>query len=547
MTILPFAKFNKLRLNTRLMWAMSLLSALQAVLIGGFAWANLSTSLDQEIGIRALNVAKTIAASPSVITGIEQRNLFLLNELASKLAATNNALFIVIGDKNSIRLAHPNPNKIGFSMADDDGDSGDTALLLGEGYIDKAQGSLGYSMRGKAPVYDLTGEEIIGIVSVGYSLTQVEQIISRYSVWLLVVLIAAISGSIVVARFVAQRLKREIFGLEPHEIAHKLQEQQATVQSVREGIIAINREGIITTFNRRAIETLGLEADTELEGQYIEAILPETRLLELMEDGVPQFDTEVWLRDKQFVVNRLPVTFNGNIIGAVSSFRLRDEVDSISQQLTKIEQYADTLRSQAHEYSNKLHTIGGLIQLDAKDQALALIGLEAQDHQALLELLFKATPNPVVAGCLLGKFNRAKEMGLTLVIDPESELSTLPSGITQDQMASIIGNLIDNALEATFSQTGSGGLVSISLTDIGDDVIIEVQDQGPGLNTDEQSKIFSKGYSTKPGQDHGIGLFLIHNYIHQCQGHIEIENLMPIGCRFILYLPKNSGGRHGQD
>jgi two-component system CitB family sensor kinase len=525
------------------MWSMSFISLLQATLIGGFAWINLSVSLDREIGQRALSVAKTIASAPSIIQGIEDNNLELLNTLASDLAQTNEALFIVIGDENSLRLAHPNPAKLGLSMADDEGDTGAVALLQGQAYIDKAEGSLGYSTRGKAPIYDQVGENIIGIVSVGYSLSQVQSTIRNYSTWLTLVLIAAVLGSVVAAIIIARRLKREIFGLEPVEIARKFQEQEATLQSVVEGIIAINSDGIITTFNRRAIEMLGLDTGTQLEGLHIEQVLPESNLLDLMTQGVPQFDLEVWLHDKQLVVNRLPVTFHGQIIGAVSSFRPRDEVDAISQQLTKIEQYADTLRSQAHEYSNKLHTIAGLIQLDAKQDALALIGREAQDHQALITLLVKATPNPVIAGCLLGKFNRAKEMGLSLRIDSESELADLPKNITQDQLASILSNLIDNALEATLGYTGAGGEVSVCFTDIGQDVIIEVQDQGPGVPSDVQDLIFTKGYSSKSGREHGIGLYLIANIIQQCQGHIDIENLQPKGSRFILYLPKVMGAR----
>jgi two-component system CitB family sensor kinase len=534
-------KVRKLKLGTRLMWSMSFISLLQAALIGGFAWVNLSVSLDREIGQRALSVAKTIASAPSIIKGIEDNDLAMLNQLAKDLAETNEALFIVIGDKNSIRLAHPNPTRLGLSMADDDGDTGEIALLQGKAYIDKAEGSLGYSTRGKAPIYDQFGENIIGIVSVGYSLSQVQSTIRTYSTWLTLVLVAAVLGSLVAAIVIARRLKREIFGLEPEEIARKFQEQEATLQSVVEGIIAINREGIITTFNRRAIETLGLDRDTQLEGLHIEQVLPDTKLVELMTKGVPQFDLEVWLQDKQLVVNRLPVTFEGQIIGAVSSFRPRDEVDAISQQLTKIEQYADTLRSQAHEYSNKLHTIAGLIQLDAKQDALALIGREAQDHQALITLLVRATPNPVIAGCLLGKFNRAKEMGLSLRIDNESELADLPKNITQDQLASILGNLIDNALEATLGFRGPGGEVSVSFTDIGQDVIIEVQDEGPGVPSDIKDLIFTKGYSSKSGREHGIGLYLIANIIQQCQGHIDIENLDTNGSRFILYIPKIMG------
>lgn len=157
----------------------------------------------------------------------------------------------------------------------------------------------------------------------------------------------------------------------------------------------------------------------------------------------------LWLKGRQMIVNRLPVRQGRDIIGVVASFRLRDELDLVSRQLTRIQQYADTLRSQTHEYSNKLHTIAELIQINAHDEALALIGSEVSDHQALIHLLLEAVPDPVLAGCLLGKYNRAREMGLKLLIDPDSQMVDVPPTMPRDQLVSVLGNLIGNALEAS--------------------------------------------------------------------------------------------------
>ncbi|MEE3118878.1 MAG: sensor histidine kinase, partial [Pseudomonadota bacterium] len=100
---------------------LGLVSALQTALIGAFAGYYLSESLYDEIGQRALMVAKTVAATPAVIEGIRARDRAGLNDLARRLAETNEALFIVIGDDQAIRLAHPDPTRLGHSMADDDG------------------------------------------------------------------------------------------------------------------------------------------------------------------------------------------------------------------------------------------------------------------------------------------------------------------------------------------------------------------------------------------------------------------------------------------
>jgi two-component system CitB family sensor kinase len=517
---------------------LGLVSAIQTGSIGGFTWYYLSASLDEQIGQRALSVSKTIAATPDIIRGVQARDVDSLNRLSQKLASTNNALFIVIGDHNSIRLAHPNPQKIGFSMADDEGDDGSIALIDGQGYVNKALGSLGLSMRGKAPIYDMAGEDIIGIVSVGYSLNQVRSTIARYNLVLYLVMAMMLVGSVLVAIYIAGRFKRAIFGLEPEQIARLFEEQDATLQSVREGIIAVNRDGVITTINRTAVDSLGLESHTPLTGRPIADVLPESGLMAALQRGEPEFDQEIWLNGRHMIVNRLPVKQGTDIIGVVSSFRLRDELDQVSRQLTRIQQYADTLRSQTHEYSNKLHTIAGLIQMGAAEEALALIGSEVNDHQALIHLLLEAVPDPVLAGCILGKYNRAREMGQELVIDPDSHMTDIPDPLPRDQLVSVLGNLIDNALEATRRHQGQGGQVQLSMTDLGLDLIFEVEDQGPGISFEEEARMFERGVTSKPENGHGIGLYLVRQFVERWGGSITVENLSPTGSRFTLYLPK---------
>ena len=523
---------------------LGLVSALQAVFIGVFAGYYLSESLYNEIGQRALMVAKTIAASPTVIRGIQQRDVGALNTLTHTLATTNEALFIVIGDHNAVRLAHPSPERIGRSMADDEGDYGRRALVEGQGYISRALGNLGESMRGKAPVFEPANGAIIGIVSVGYSVRQVEATVQRYNFVLYGILGIVLLISILAAVVIASRFKRAIFGLEPEEIAGLFQERSATLQSVREGIIAINRDGIITTVNRAALTTLGLNSDVPVAGRPIWEILPESDLMSVLATGTPDFDREVWLRNRQMVVNRLPMRQGDDIIGVVASFRLRNELDQVSQQLTRIQQYADTLRSQTHEYSNKLHTIAGLIQLGAYTDALGLIGSEVSSHQALIHLLLEAVPDPIIAGCLLGKHNRAREMGLHLDIDPHSQMTDLPDNLPREQLVSVLGNLIDNALEATRQHTGAHGRVQLSMTDLGHELIFEVEDQGPGIAPEVHHRIFEKGVTSKAGGEHGFGLHLVAQFLDVWGGSVTVENLGTSGgSRFTLYLPKTSTGR----
>jgi two-component system CitB family sensor kinase len=229
-----------------------------------------------------------------------------------------------------------------------------------------------------------------------------------------------------------------------------------------------------------------------------------------------------------------------DLVGVVASFRPKDELAEVSRQLTRIRQYADALRSQAHEYANKLHTIAGLISIDAKDEALELIGQETAGHQALLSWIKDSVDDHLFAGLLLGKYNRASELGLRLDIDEDSNLSKLPKHIDSQQLVTLVGNLIDNALEATLGNNGEQ--VSLSFTDLGEEIVIEVEDQGPGIDNEQREAIFRQGYSTK-GENRGIGLHLVSEICRQLNANITVETLTTQGSRFTLYIPRSTAAR----
>lgn len=507
--------------------------------MGGVAWLTLHASVEDQTSKRALSVARTLALSSELIDAVSNNDMIKVQEIARTVQHANNALFVVIGDEDGIRMAHPNPEKIGFSMADDDGDMAERVLLHGGSYTQISQGSLGRSIRGKSAILNDEGK-VIGIVSVGFASSDMPRVVGGYSLWLYSLMLLAVFASIAAATMIAFRLKRELFGLEPRQIAALFKEREATLESVREGIIAIDRHSRITTFNRHAQALLNIPEGSEVIGKNIQEVLPGSNLPDVLQNGQADFDQEVWLNGRQMVVNRVPFLQDGRVEGAVSSFRAREELDLVSKKLTRIEQYAEGLQSQAHEYNNKLHTIAGLIQIGAADKALALIGSEVADKQQIIEIVTRRIPDSVVAGCLLGKYNRARELGLRLVLDEHSRFEKIPACISADQLVAILGNLIDNALEATRARKVDKGEVTVSFSDYGHDFVIEVEDQGAGIPDHDKKRIFERGFSSKDGNEHGIGLYLIHTIVTQAKGHIEIEDSESEGTRFVIYLPKDN-------
>ncbi|AJQ97755.1 ATP-binding protein [Gynuella sunshinyii] len=533
-------RFKQLKLQSQMIIMLGATAFLQTGLIGGFTVLYLSSALEEQMGQRALYIAKTVAAMPEIIRAVEQQDSQTLVPVAQRVADETQAWFVVIGDKNGIRLAHPTPDRVGKSMLDDDQDDNAQALNYGHDMIVRADGSLGATMRGKTPIYDSSGENIIGIVSVGLLLNTVFDTVAAYRNTILAVITLSLLLSVTIAIMFARHFKQAILGLEPVEIAHLYKERDATLESIREGIIAIDINGKITTFNRAAMSTLQLDPDSRLLGQPISDVLPGSYMLEVLKTGIPQYDQEVRTGPLTLVVNRLPLlSAEGKVFGVVSSFRRKDELDFVSAQLTRIQQYAETLRSQAHEYSNKLHTIAGLIEIGAIEDALKLIGQETHDHQQLIQMLLENVPDPVIAGCILGKYNRARELGLIMEIDENSRMVDVPAAIPREKIVSILGNIIDNALEATLRTYGNGGKIALSMTDLGHDLVFEVEDQGPGLSDDQKQAIFEKGTSSKMEIGHGYGLHLVRQFVVQLHGTISIENAEIGGSRFCIYIPKH--------
>lgn len=532
--------FTRARLQTRLMLSLIFVVLLQAIISGSFTLHYIKVVLEDRIGDQALQLARVVSALPQIRQGLIDRDVNQIQTLAELIRQETDARFIVVGDLEGIRFSHPIADRIGKKRV---GGDNQRAIEKKESYVSKAVGSLGPSIRGKSPVLDDQGK-VIGVTSVGYMLDSVGEIISGYQMSVILIVIASLFVSVLVGITISKHFKRILFGLEPEEIARLFEERNTTLETVHEGIISIDRKGIITTFNKTAVETLNLPKDQSLTGQDIRHVLPDSDIWSVLESGKPEHDKEAWINGQSLIVNHLPVVVQGQTTGVVSSFRPKGELELLTRKLSHIEQYAETLRSQSHEYANKLHTIAGLIQLDAKDEALDLIGQESKGIQELVHLLVAAVPDPILAGCILGKFNRARELGLELLVDHESHMVDIPEQIPREHLVTLLGNLLDNAFEATRLQlkqnTEGKRTIRLTMSDYGNDLIFEIDDSGDGIPVEEQQRIFEKGVSTKMEAGHGYGLFLVSTILKELHGQISLHNHESGGGRVIVYLPKTA-------
>lgn len=494
-----------------------------------------SSILEEYIGRNALNVSKTVSLTTVVHEGLKNKNSTQIQLYAESVRKATGARFVVVGDHEGRRYSHPVPERIGKLMV---GGDNPRALERGEAYVSKAVGTLGPSMRGKVPIFANSGK-VIGVVSVGYLQETVESVtegyLQRVLLWVFGLFLLGGIGTWLIAR----NVKQSIFGLEPVEIARLFRERNAILDSIREGVVAINDKGQVTMLDHEAAKILKIPPESGI-GTSIESILPQTRMLEVLKSGEEQFDQEMIIGGIEVIVNRVPIWQNGRVAGVVSSFRRKDEIDRMAQELTQIQEYSEVLRTQTHEYSNKLHTLAGLIQLGSHQEALDLIGRETSGYQELLGTLAETVPEPLLSAIILGKYNRAQELRIIFQLDPESRMIDIPKKINREKIVTILGNLLENALEAAQENTSGKRTVLLSMTDFGNDLIFEVEDSGSGIEDESVDLSLQHGFTTKSGTGRGIGLSLVHENLKYLGGHLTVVRSSLGGMRFTIYIPKHS-------
>ncbi|MDM2863778.1 sensor histidine kinase DpiB [Citrobacter sp. Cpo073] len=532
-TRFPF--FRSLAFPLRIFLLILVVSVFIIAALAQYFTASFEDYLATHVRDMAMNQAKIIASNDSIITAVKHRDYKRLATIADKLQSGTDFDYVVIGDTNSIRLYHPNPEKIGYPMQF----TKPGALEKGESYFITGKGSIGMAMRAKTPIFDDDGK-IIGVVSIGYLISKIDSWRSDFLLPMAGVFILLLLVLMLLSWFFAAHIRRQMLGMEPKQIARVVRQQEALFSSVYEGLIAVDPDGYITAINRSARKMLGLSSPGRkwLGKPVSEVVQPADfftqQIAEKRQDAMVNFN------GLSVIANREAIRSGDELLGAIISFRSKDEIATLNAQLTQIKQYVESLRTLRHEHLNWMSTINGLLQMKEYDKVLAMVQGESQAQQQLIDSLRGAFADRQVAGLLFGKVQRARELGLTMTIVPGSQLHQLPEGLDSTEFAAIVGNLLDNAFEASLRTQQGNKVVELYLSDEGDDVIIEVADQGCGVPETLREKIFEQGVSTRTDElgEHGIGLYLIASYVRRCDGVITLEDNSPCGTLFSLFLPK---------
>ena len=510
-------------------------------LLGSYYYIDVGKQLYQEMSGRAKIQAEEIAIIPSLRKQVADKNIPAIHDFMQKLAARSDASFIVIGDNRGLHLYHSVfDDRVGKTLV-----GGDNAeVLQGKSTTTIRQGGLGISLRSKAPIFNDHGQ-VVGIVSVGYLTSYLDTITVSKVVNILIAAVLLPIALFIFSWFFTRSIKKQIFSLEPREIGLLVRQQKAMMESIYEGVIAIDDNLRIEVINQAARTLLGLSLPArELRGQLIDEVIApvpffsrETMLRQDNHDEICRFN------DLTVIASRVRIMLEDSLQGWVITFRDRNEIDSLSAQLSQVKRYADNLRIMRHEQLNRMTTLSGLLHMGRYDEAIRYIQAQSEHAQELLDFISSRFSSPTLCGLLLGKAARAREKGVALRFDPGCSMKEPFTPLAESEVISIIGNLLDNAIEATQRAPLPHEPVEVLILLNERELIIEVADQGIGINAEIRERIFERGVTTKTQGDHGIGLYLIESYVTQAGGLIEVADNTPHGTIFSLFIPATGNAR----
>ena len=382
--------------------------------------------------------------------------------------------------------------------------------------------------------------DVIGYIVTGYS----DEIVNNSTIdsvlFLLLMTVLGLVVGIWGAIYLSKRIKSVLFGYEPEEIARMLRERDILLNSVREGIVNINSNGRITLVNSEAsilLQQAGIKNVSEIMGMNASDVLKRLPINDIIKDGKTLVDASVKIGNTIFILTAVPLLLEDkNIVGAVLTFRKKSVVEEMANQLTGFKNYATALRAQTHEFMNKMHVIMGLIDMKAYDELKNFTQEIAYNRQSEVSYVVTRLKDITLSGFILGKISRSRELDIDFSLTEESELHSELDVPSVHDIVLIAGNIIENAFDALKNFDGER-IVNLSILDFDREIVIVVEDSGPGMDESIRKHIFQRGFSSKCESGHGFGLYLVKHSIDSLNGSISVESAPGEGTIFTVRLP----------
>ena len=498
------------------------------VVVAIISFRQSTAAFTDERGSAMRSVAEYLAGGTVVRDAIDEPGASrTLAPFVERAVALSGATDVLVTDPHGVVIASSEPSEVGTTIG-----LGESTVRQGRGWSGDLERDGRRHVTAHAPVIADDGT-LAGIAVAEQAYPSWWDRITNSSTDLALYLgLGALLGGLgtwAVSRVVKQRTR----GLAGSEIARLADHRYALLHSIREGVVAVDNAGTVTVMNDAARRLLGVKDDPV--GRPLGSLGLDPALTELIAGDAEVRDAVVLTGDRVLVVNRRAASSRGLGIGGVTTMRDRTDLVEVEQQLSSNLSITDALRAQTHEFANRLHTISGLVELGEYDELANLLGTLTRERAVLDARVREAVQDPAVAALLAAKASQAAEAGLTLRIDESSHLRPLDPDLAAD-LTTVLGNLVDNALEAC--RGGAGHEVVVRLGDADGTIEVVVSDDGPGVPEQLGRSIFARGFSTKPEVlgGRGIGLPLVRLIATRRGGSVTLDGGGP-GATFRVRLP----------
>lgn len=488
------------------------------VLVLGVGFVFIGRMLDQELtnqyGQRALAVAKAVAADVTIGDAAARDDPDgIIPARAEAIGANTGALFVVVTNRDGIRLAHPTPDQIGKRV------STDPSVALGGGdEVVVQQGTLGLSARGKTPLRDHTGA-IVGEVSVGFDAADIRSHVLHQVGLAGLYAGGALLLGVVGSALLTRRLRRLTLGLEPHELAELVQEREAVLHGIGEGVLAVDAAGRVSVCNDEAARLLDVRPAPATPVAALE--LP-PQLRAVLAGDAPADNVITVAGDRVLVANYRAVRRDGRDLGGVLTLRDRTDLQKVTRELDAVRALSKALRAQRHEFANRLHVLAGLLQTNHHAEAVEYLHAVSGGAVTAVEAAHSAVDDPYLRAFLAAKTAQAAEKGVQLALSESSWVARRIGAPVE--VTTVVGNLVDNALEAAQLGARRPAWVDVALLEDGDALHVSVVDSGDGVAPALRDSIFRAELSTRDGDGRGLGLALARQAARSLGGDVRLAN-----------------------
>ncbi|RBY75468.1 histidine kinase [Geodermatophilus sp. TF02-6] len=478
----------------------------------------------------ATAIVESLADSPLVLDAVTGPDpTAVLQPYVEQVRADTGTSFITVLAPDRTRYTHPDPAQIGRPFR------GTIApALAGRTFTETYTGTLGPSVRATGPVVD-AGGRVVALVSAGVTVAAIGQDLAAAVPGIVGTALVTLAVGTLGSWALSRRLRRQTHGLSPGQLARMVDYHHAVLHAVREGLLLVDGEQRVQLVNDEARRLLGLDGDPT--GRHVAELGLPPELTAVLAQQRTAVDEVHVTGSRVLVVSQAPPRPGGRSAGTVVTLRDSTELRVLTGELASVRSFAESLRAQAHEAANRLHTTVSLVELGRTQEAIEFATAQLASAQRLTDRVVDAVGDPVLSALLLGKAATAHERGVLLEIDPATAVGE--TGLPGGDLVTVVGNLLDNAIDAALA--GDPPREVQFAAEVADGWLhIRVEDTGPGVREEDLPRLFERGWSTKEtgapaGLGRGLGLALAAQAVRRHGGTITVRP--GPGARFVVSLP----------